>query len=113
MPRRPNHYIRTARLSSGISQSELGRLLGVSADVVMNVESGRSIPSFTFVLGSSLLFGKSAERLFPFLYNSVQENLGQHAAELDNELSGRTDAISLKKLGLLSAMAKRTSPIAL
>lgn len=79
--------------------------------MVSNVEIGRTEPSLAFVLGSMLLFGKSAEQLYPYLYNTMQEDLGQRAAELDERLRDRTDALSQKKLALLSAMAKRTSPI--
>lgn len=83
-------------------------MLGVSEDVVGNVEWGLSIPTYAFVLGCALLFGKSSDRLFPYLYNTVQEDVGRAALTLDEKLRGRTDSLSRKKLALLSAFAKRT-----
>ncbi len=106
---RPNHYLKTARLSACLTQAELGALLGVSVDVVGNVERDRTIPSLAFVLGCTLLFGKSSEKLFPYLYNTVQEELGHRAAILDRELRGQKDRASGRKRACLSAMAKRTT----
>jgi transcriptional regulator with XRE-family HTH domain len=107
---RPNHYLRTERRSAGLSQVELGLLLGVSDVVVANVENERHRPSFAFVLGCTLLFGKSAESLFPYLYNTVQENVQQQAVALDERLRGRTDAYSRKKLAFLHAYAISDTP---
>lgn len=106
--RHRNQYLRTARIAACLSQAELGALLGASERVVRNVEKGISLPSYAFVLGSTLLFGKSSDRLFPYLYNSVQEGLGEAGAALDERLRGHPDPRSLKKLALLSAMAART-----
>ena len=106
--RRPKQYLKTARLAACLSQAELGALLGVSATVISNIELDRSQPTAALVLGAVLLFGKPSERLFPYLFNSVQEALGQSAAALDDQLQGRTDAKSLAKIALISAMAKRS-----
>jgi transcriptional regulator with XRE-family HTH domain len=106
--RRINQYLRRERLSAGLSQPELGALLGVSEDVVGNVEREVSNPTLAFVIGCTLLFGKSAAELFPALYNSIQEDLGANGGALDETLRDKTDKRSLKKLALLSAMANRT-----
>jgi transcriptional regulator with XRE-family HTH domain len=109
--RRPKQYLRTARLAASLTQAELGALLGVSEGVISNVEMDRTVPTFALVLGAVLLFGKPSERLFPYLYNTLQEALGQGAAALDGQIRDRTDPVSFKKIALLSAMAKRTTPI--
>ncbi len=106
--RRPKQYLKTARLAACLSQVELGALLGVSATIISNIECDRSEPTAAFVLGAVLLFGKPSERLFPYLFNSVQETLGQSAAVLDERFREQTDAKSLAKIALISAMAKRT-----
>jgi transcriptional regulator with XRE-family HTH domain len=106
--RRPKQYLRTARLAACLSQAELGALLGASATIISNIECDRSEPTAAFVLGAVLLFGKPSERLFPYLFNSVQEALGQSAAVLDQRLEGKSDTKSLSKIALISAMAKCT-----
>lgn len=101
-------YLRSERLAAGLSQRELGALLGISEDVISNCERGRSAPSTAMVLGCELLFGKNPARLFPALYETVQEAIGIRAAALDVRLRGRTDLASLKKLRLLGTIASRT-----
>lgn len=51
------------RATAGFSQSELGRLLGVSQDLVYNWESGRSCPTLEKILRYAELLGVSVEDL--------------------------------------------------
>lgn len=101
-------YLRSQRLAAGLSQFELGKLLGVSEDVISNCEVGRSVPRSAMVLGCELVFGKHPAKLFPALYEIVQEAIGIRAAALDERLRGRTDPSSLKKLRLLKRIAERS-----
>lgn len=101
-------YLRSERLTAGLSQSELGALLGLSEDVISNCERGRTTANAAIILGCELIFGKHPSLLFPTLYESVQEAIGIRAAALDERLRGRTDLASLKKLSLLDAIASRS-----
>jgi DNA-binding XRE family transcriptional regulator len=109
MPQRAlRHYLRTIRLSNGLSQADLGLLVGVSEDVISNCELERTNPTTAVVLGCMLLFGKTAPELFPTLCEAVQESVGAGAAALDERIRYRTDPASLKKLALLASLSART-----
>src|SRR5471030_502047 len=108
MTGRVKSYMRTLRLKAGLSQAELGLLIGVSENVIGNCERQISNPPATVLLGCSLLFGAPAAELFPVLYKSVQESIGRHAAELDEHWRHRTDSITLRKKEFLGALARRS-----
>ena len=107
MQRRLRQYLRTARLSAGLSQSELGALLGVSADVISNVERGVSSATVKTVVGCSLLFGQTTAELFPSLYRTIEDDICARAVAFDRKLRGRTDPASCKKLALLAELVDR------
>jgi transcriptional regulator with XRE-family HTH domain len=111
MQRTPATYIRTFRLGAGLSQKGLGALLGVSKYMVSRVECGKRQPTCSFMLGCSLLFGRPITALFPAFAGNVQNSLGIAAAKLDEQLRGRTDKKSIKKLALVGEMAKRSIQI--
>jgi DNA-binding XRE family transcriptional regulator len=102
--------MRTLRLSAGLTQTELGILLGVSEDVIGNCEREVSNPVSTVLLGCTLLFGAPTTDLFPALYREVQEKIGRGAAVCDTRWRDRTDAQALKKLGFLQKVVERTTP---
>lgn len=108
MPRsRPRHYLRTVRLAAGLSQAELGTLLGVSEDVVSNVERERTIPTLAVVFGLWLVFGKAPAELFPSLCEGIVDGVGARALGFDETLRDRPDAATRKKLTLLKGMTDR------
>lgn len=109
--RRLRIYLRSARKAAGLSQAELGALLGYSEAAVSKCENEARPPTFKFAIGCAYLFGKSIAELFPSATGSVQDVVGLNAAKLDEELRGRTDAESRKKLVVLSAMAQRATPL--
>src|SRR5476649_2477002 len=108
MTGRVKSYMRTLRLKAGLSQAELGRLIGVSATVIGNCERQISNPTATVLLGCSLVFGAPAAELFPVLYKSVQESMGRHAAELDERWRHRTDPVTRRKMEFFGALARRS-----
>jgi transcriptional regulator with XRE-family HTH domain len=107
--RNPRHYIRRARLKAGITQRELGVLLGVSDTTIRKYENEQRTFGATFILGCMLIFGQSAAELFPDFAQALEERIGRNAAILDAELAGMTDAVSLKKLALLRDIANRSA----
>jgi DNA-binding XRE family transcriptional regulator len=93
--------MRTLRLATGLTQKELGILLGVSEDVIGHCERGTSRPTATVLLGCVYLFEAPATDLFPRLHREVVDRIQQGAARCDERWRGRTDPSSLKKLGFL------------
>jgi transcriptional regulator with XRE-family HTH domain len=104
---RPTSYLRSHRLKAAFTLCELAGLLGVSTTAIWNYEAGcRDIPADVLV-ASEAIFGASAARIFPHLYNSVAEDLMLRAQELRETLAGRGDPASLKKLALLGGIEDR------
>lgn len=56
-----NERLRELRLSLGITQSEFGRKLGVSRDVIAGIEYGKNKPNESLVKLASNLFGVREE----------------------------------------------------
>jgi transcriptional regulator with XRE-family HTH domain len=100
-------YVRSARLSAGLSQRELGNLIGFGEDFVRKCELGQRAPTIRFVLGCQIVFGRSAGESFPKLVKTLQEEIGVRAAKLEAQLRDRTDAASKKKVELLISMVPR------
>jgi transcriptional regulator with XRE-family HTH domain len=100
-------YVRSARLAAGLSQRELGDLLGFGEDFVRKCELGQRAPTIRFVLGCEIIFGRRPVELFPKLVQTLQEEIGTQAAKLDAQLRDRSDAASLKKNELLISMVRR------
>jgi transcriptional regulator with XRE-family HTH domain len=107
--RRPRHYVKSARIAAGLTQAELGVLLGVSDTTIRKYENEQRNFGAAFILGCMLVFGQSAAELFPDFAQSIEERIGRNAADLDADLSGKTDAVSLKKLALLRDIASRST----
>ena len=109
MPRLLPSYLRTLRLSAGLSQAELGLLLGVSEDVIGNCERGVSLPNPSVLLGCTYLFQTSAADLFPRLQREVMDRIERGAVACDERWRGRRDPVSLKKLGFLQRIVDLSS----
>jgi len=100
-------YLRTHRLKAALTLRELAGLLGITITAVWYYEVGeRDIPAEVLV-ASEVIFGVSASKIFPALYNSVEEDLAIRALELHDQLAGREDLASLRKLALISGIPGR------
>lgn len=107
MPRtRLSSYLRTERLRSGLSQREIGELIGLSRSVITKAESGSPL-SVRFAIGSAILFDRPTQELFPLIYEACALELLLRAVELEVGLQDRTDAVSLRKRAYLSALINR------
>lgn len=108
MPRRrPNSYLKTNRLKAALSQAELGKLLGFTADAVSKYELEQRGISAKVLIATEIIFGASAADLFPALYEAVEEELGPRALSLHGALAGREDPASKKKRALIEAIPAR------
>jgi transcriptional regulator with XRE-family HTH domain len=97
--------MRTRRLAAGLTQFELGLLLGVSEDMIGSYELGVSEPRPAVLLGCMYLFGKPPADLFPRLHREVLEQLERGAVACDERWRHRTDPKSLKKLAFLRTLS--------
>jgi transcriptional regulator with XRE-family HTH domain len=113
MYRRAPTYIRRARRSKGLTQAELGVLLGYKENTILCFESGKRPPTLKFVLGCAWVFEQSIAELFPNLHNSLVEDIETNAAKLDTRLTGRTDPATRKIAALLKSISERAEPISL
>ncbi len=108
MSRTPQkNYLRTYRRGAGLSLGELAALLGVHTSTLERYEAGvRRMPA-DVVRAAEIVFGMNAARIFPALYNTVEEELPIRALTLHDHLQGRTDEGSLKKLALIRGIPNR------
>ena len=107
MPRnRLTSYLKTARLHSGLSQQEVGDLIGISRSMVAKIESGDR-PSRRFVLEAEVLFGSSGRDLFPAVYQTFETELILRAFELELRLADKMTAVARHKRSFLNALINR------
>jgi len=99
---RLRQYLRTARLSAGLTQPEVGELLGVSFKVVSNVECGATEATLPLAMAASILFGKPIEELFPAKHRELENRIAEQAFVLERRLKCRRDPASRKKRALLA-----------
>ena len=103
-----NTYVRRNRRQWSLSQEELARLLGISQTRVSRCESSEVAPEIEIALGLQVIFGRSPRALFPGLYGRIEEAVMAMAAEMDRQLEGKKDRISLRKRELLAHMSRRS-----
>jgi len=76
------------RKRSGLSQEELAYLLDAeSASKVSRYERSSRIPGLKALIGYELIFGLTIEELFAGMYDNIQENVHDRAAQLLNTLT--------------------------
>lgn len=108
MPRKYRQtYLKTQRRKAGLSQLDLGELLGISSHAVGKYESGiRHVPA-TVLIAAEIIFAERAATIFPSLYNSVEEDLAIRALALHDRLARSSDPISAKKLKFVSGIPNK------
>jgi len=91
----------------GLSQQELGVLLGTTKSAVCKFEALACPPSFNLVLATQVIFDVSPREAYPALYRQVHEEIIRRAAKLDLLWLGKSDAATKRKRQLLSNMVER------
>jgi DNA-binding XRE family transcriptional regulator len=87
--RRGNH-IRHYRKKSGLSQQELGRILGyLNEGAVSRHEQSKTIPPLLTAMAYEAVFHIPITELFPGLHSSVEQAIRQRILELESELHER------------------------
>ncbi len=103
------NYLRTERLRSGLTQREVGELLGVSRSVITKAEGDRP-PSLQLLLMTEVMFGTTQRELFPGLYARLERRLILKALAIEHRLIGKDDPVSRRKCAFLGELIKRAQP---
>lgn len=109
------NYVRVHRRRAGLSQRELGRVLGYHDDgTVARHEQFRSLPPLLIALGYEVVFQISTSEMFSGLKQTVALVIERRIADLENELrkksgTGTRAALVAKKLEWLSQRRKLTT----
>jgi len=100
-------YLRTHRLEWGLSQTDLGQLLGVPKDTISKYERGARMPNVSVVLTAQLIFGTVARQQFPAMHRRIENSLIERVINLEQRLGHKKDARTRKKLELLEGISLR------
>ena len=103
---RLSSYLRTERLRSGLSQQELGELLGMSRSAITKMEGARQ-PTVRLVFAAEIVFRRPSRDLFPGIYDALQDDILMRAIAMKYRLAERTDAISQRKHAHLCELINR------
>ena len=83
MSQKPLHtYLAMYRRRSGLSQSEVGMLLGIERGTVSHHEIGSKVPTFETLLGYVTLYGAPLTELFAGACHQVDSVIRSRASEL-------------------------------
>ena len=108
----PGYLVRERR-KWGLSQEELGILLGTTKSAVCHFEGQKFNPSFKLVLATQIIFGLTPREAFPESFASVHEEVVRRAAKLDTVLRNKSGKEVEQKLKLLKLIQDRNDdPIA-
>jgi transcriptional regulator with XRE-family HTH domain len=107
MPRtRLTNYLRTERLRSGLSQEELGELLGLSRSAITKMEGKRN-PSAQLIISTKIVFDRHPHHLFPEQYDALQHDILSRALLMTERFADCADAPSQRKYACLCALITR------
>jgi transcriptional regulator with XRE-family HTH domain len=96
--------LRPYRKAAALSQRDLGLLLGLSSQSsVSEYEAAIVRPSIDTLVASEILFGVSAQDLFPGLYEQVRQDLLSRVKDLPRHTPG-------KPVAALTALLNRLIP---
>lgn len=81
--RKLDNYLRTVRKHAGLSQCEVGFLLGCkSGQPISRYEHGTRVPELETLLAYRIIFGVSVEELIPGRYQKVERLIAARARKL-------------------------------
>ena len=84
-------YLRSYRKKSGLSQRELAEIIGVATEWQVSLhEQSREIPFLITAISYEMVFRVPLSRLFPGIYETLQQNIECRLAELEERLHQST-----------------------
>ncbi len=91
--RAAENYLRTHRKQSGLSQQEMGRLLGYKgAGEVSRHEQSTSIPPLMTALAYEAIFRVPVSAIFGGMHESIRRDIENRLQQLEAELQNRDAA---------------------
>jgi transcriptional regulator with XRE-family HTH domain len=85
------NYLKTHRKRTGLSQRDLGLLVGYADEVqVSRHEKSETLPPLVVALSYEAVFRVSASVLFPGLFDELTGMIEERLAELEEELTKRS-----------------------
>jgi DNA-binding XRE family transcriptional regulator len=91
MERRLTNYLRTHRRNGGLTQLELGHILGHCNEAPVNRHEGfRATPSLVVALGYEIVFRVPVSEIFAGLRDEVEEDVEERLAAFENDLQQRS-----------------------
>lgn len=103
---RLSNYLRTERLRAGLSQRELGELLGAGRSWISKMEN-EPAPTMELAVAVEIIFHRPARIMFPDMFDAIEYGILMRALAMEYRLSNRDDAVSLRKRSHLSALINR------
>ena len=92
MPTTPNLHLRGFRKRSGLTQSDVARLLGrISPSPISRLETGEQTPDLRTALLLEVVFGASASQLFRTTFQQLAKKVRDRAALLEDSLALQSD----------------------
>jgi DNA-binding XRE family transcriptional regulator len=107
-------YLRSHRMHAGLTQQELAEIVGFIANhQISKHERSRSIPTLLVSLSYSAIFCVPVEQLFPGMNETIQFNIDDRLARMENSLKGsspkgRTKKAIARKLQWLSGRKSKS-----
>lgn len=94
--------IKSLRTESGLHQSELGKAVGVSAQVISNIERGYTKPSTELVNRCAKYFGVPADYLLGRITERYSTTEQKEAPALSVKIKDRMDQLQLNQSDLIT-----------
>lgn len=94
--------IKSLRTESGLHQSELGKAVGVSAQVISNIERGYTKPSTELVNRCAKYFGVPADYLLGRITEKYSTTEQKEAPTLSAKIKDRMDQLQLNQSDLIT-----------
>jgi transcriptional regulator with XRE-family HTH domain len=92
-PKGPNvgNYLRARRKKAGLSQRELGKLLGYADEgAVSRHEQSKTIPPLSIAIAYEIIFQNHVSELYPAATEKMKMTIEQRLLDFEKELQERT-----------------------
>jgi transcriptional regulator with XRE-family HTH domain len=115
--KRLDNYLRNYRKQSGLTQSEVGFLLGrANGALISRYEKRRRLPPLQIALALEALLGIPVSQLFAGIHEGANDDLRKRVLELRSKLQAKTvkgseALVAAHKLRWLSAREDSEAPL--
>ncbi len=105
-----DRYLHSHRRRCGLTQQEVGYLLGLrTGTVISRLEKSRRTPSLSAALACQVIFGITPAEIFPYIYEEVEADIMTRANVLHEKLQGKKGKAVRAKLNFLEGMMDRAT----